>query len=136
MKVLFDTNVVLDVVLDRQPFRDVAAELLARVERKELTGFVGATTITTFYYLVARAASQQVARSAVRDLMGLFQVAPVDREVLSLAAASPMKDFEDAVLCEAGALAGADAVVTRNPQDFQGSRLQVFSPQALQTLLS
>ncbi|MFL6196837.1 MAG: type II toxin-antitoxin system VapC family toxin [Thermoanaerobaculia bacterium] len=136
MKVLFDTNVVLDVVLDRQPFRDVAAELLARVERKELAGFVGATTITTFYYLVARASSQQVARSAVRDLIGLFQVAPVDREVLSLAAASSMKDFEDAVLCEAGALAGADAVVTRNPQDFQGSRLKVFSPQALQTLLS
>jgi hypothetical protein len=44
VKILFDTNVVLDVVLDRQPFRDIAAKLVARVERKDLVGVLGATT--------------------------------------------------------------------------------------------
>ena len=136
MRVLFDTNVVLDVLLDRKPFRDTAAQLVARVERKELIGFLGATTLTTIYYIVAKASGRETARSAVRDLIGFFQVAAVDRSVLSAAIESPIKDFEDAVLIEASDMEAVDAVVTRDPDGFQDSRLQLFSPQQLEAVLS
>ena len=135
MKVLFDTNIVLDVILDRQPFRDPAALLISRVERKELTGVLGATTLTTIHYLVAKASGNTVARSAVRDLVGLFQIAAVNQEVLSKAVESPLKDFEDAVLAEAGILESVDAIVTRDPGDFRDSPLSVLSPQELQAAL-
>ncbi|HEX9945343.1 MAG TPA: PIN domain-containing protein [Thermoanaerobaculia bacterium] len=135
MKVLFDTNVVLDVLLNRAPFRDIAAQLVARVERKELVGVLGATTLTTLYYLVAKASGKKAARSAVRDLINLFEIAAVDRQVLARALESPIKDFEDAVLVQAVASAEVDAVVTRDPEDFQGSSLQIFSPQRLQGIL-
>ena len=59
MRVLFDTNVVLDVLLDRKPFWEIAAQLVARVERKELVGFLGATTLTTIYYIVAKASGER-----------------------------------------------------------------------------
>ncbi len=131
MKVLFDTNVVLDVLLDRPLFRDTAAQLIARVERRELEGVLGATTLTTIYYLVAKALGRPAARSAIRDLVDLFLVAPVDHQVLSRAADSPIKDFEDAVLSEAGLATGVEAVVTRDPEGFKDSRLAVFSPQQL-----
>jgi len=135
LKVLFDTNVVLDVLLDRQPFRDPAALLFSKVERKELTGVLGATTLTTIYYLVAKASGSAVARSAVRDLIGLFQIAAVNQEVLSKAVESSLKDFEDAVLAEAGILESVDAIVTRDPEDFRDNPLPVLSPQELQTAL-
>jgi hypothetical protein len=80
---------------------------------------------------VAKASGVRAARSAVRDLIDLFQIAPVDRDVLSRAVASPLKDFEDAVLAEAGMASVVDAVVTRDPDGFKASRLTVLSPQQL-----
>lgn len=136
MRVLFDTNVVLDVLLDRAPFRETAAQLVARVERNELTGILGATTLTTIYYLVTKASGRETARSAVRDLLGLFQIAAVDRQVLAAAVESPLKDLEDAVLVEAGRLESVDAVVTRDPEDFRNGDLRIFSPQELNAALS
>jgi predicted nucleic acid-binding protein len=136
VRVLFDTNVVLDVLLDRKPFREIAAQLVARVERKELVGFLGATTLTTIYYIVAKASGREAARSAVLDLIGFFQVAAVDRRVLSAAIKSSIKDFEDAVLIEAGAMEAVDAVVTRDPDGFQDGKLQIFSPQQLEAVLN
>ncbi len=135
MKVLFDTNVVLDVLLDRQPFRDTAAQLIARVERQELDGVLGATTLTTIYYLVAKASGKETARSTVRELINLFQIAAVDRQVLSRAIESPVKDFEDAVLAEAGRAEIVDSVVTRDPEGFKDSGLRVLSPQQLHDAL-
>jgi predicted nucleic acid-binding protein len=131
VKVLFDTNVVLDVLLDRPLFRDTAVQLIARVERKELEGVLGATTLTTIYYLVAKALGRPAAHLAIRDLIELFQIAAVDHQVLARAADSPVKDFEDAVLSEAGLATGVEAVVTRDPEGFRDSRLLVLSPQQL-----
>ena len=66
MKVLFDTNVVLDFLLDRKPFSAVAARLLARVERGEIEGLLGATTLTTIHYLLAKVIGGEAALDAVR----------------------------------------------------------------------
>ena len=136
MRVLFDTNVVLDVVLDREHFRDVAAALVSRVEQGNLVGVLGATTLTTIYYLSAKQFGRPMAHSTVRDLLSLFQIAAVDLSILAKAIDSAFPDFEDAVLYEAGVAAEVDAVVTRDPDDFRGSRIPVFSPQELQANLS
>lgn len=135
MKVLFDTNVVLDVLLDRQPFRASAAQLVARVERQEIVGVLGATTLTTIYYLVSKASGKQQARAAVQNLLKLFQVAPVDHTVLESAAESLIGDFEDAVLHDAGRAAQVDALLTRNGRDFTKGSLLILSPQELQQTL-
>ncbi len=136
MKVLFDSNVILDVILDREPFAAVAARLMARVEMGQLSGVVGATTVTTIHYLVSKAAGEDQARRAVDSLLTLLEVAPVGREVLELAARSPLGDFEDAVLHEAGRLAGCQVLVTRNLADFGRAEILVESPSALEAALS
>jgi len=96
---------------------------------------LGATTLTTIYYLVAKASGGESARSTVRDLVSLFEIAGVDRQILVKAVESPLKDFEDAVLAEAGRAAFVDAVVTRDPDGFEDSGVQVLSPQQLQATL-
>jgi predicted nucleic acid-binding protein len=132
VKVLFDTNVILDLILERHPFHASAAALVAKVERREVVGVLGATTLTTIHYLVAKAVGSEKARSATQGLLGVFQIAPVDHGVLENAARSPIKDFEDAVLHEAGKGWGVDALVTRDPEDFRSGNLPVFSPRQLQ----
>ncbi len=136
MRILFDTNVVLDVVLKRQPFLAPAARLAGRVERKELEGVLGATTLTTIFYLVEKAMGTNVARETVRDLLALFQIAKVDQQVLESAVASPLEDFEDAVLLEAGRTVGVDVLVTRNADDFREATLLVLSPEELEASLT
>jgi predicted nucleic acid-binding protein len=96
-----------------------------------LVGVLGATTLTTIYYLVAKAAGGQAARSTVRSLIDLFEIAAVDRKALKDAIDSPLVDFEDAVLLEAGVAVDVDAIVTRDPDGFRADRLPVLSPRQL-----
>ncbi len=128
MKTLFDTNVILDVLLDRSPFADDAAYLLSKVEQSEITGFVCATTITTIHYLATKALGSKSASLHINSLLSLFVIAPVNRLVLENAASSKFKDFEDAVLHEAALHAGAKYIVTRNSIDFKKAKLPVFEP--------
>lgn len=66
MKILFDTNVVLDVLLNRVPHSGVAIELFSAVERKNIQGFLCATTITTVDYLATKAIGRAEAKEAIR----------------------------------------------------------------------
>ena len=128
MKALIDTNVILDVLLDREPFSMDAALLLSHVERSEVTGYLCATTVTTLHYLITRALGRQAASRHIAALLALFRVAPVNGMVLEKATTAPFSDFEDAVLFEAACHAGVKYIVTRNIADFKNSTLPVFSP--------
>jgi predicted nucleic acid-binding protein len=129
MKVLFDTNVILDVLLDREPFSAAALLLLAKVEQSEIAGFVCATTITTIYYLAAKRLGAKTASCHVQSLLSLLNVAPVNKLVLEKAVASNFRDFEDAVLHEAAVLAGVQHIITRNMSDFTNSLIPIYEPE-------
>lgn len=130
-RVLFDTNVVLDDLLDRQPFASDASKLTAAVERGETNGILCATTVTTIYYFVSRELGDAQARAHIATLLSLFEIAPVDIGVLSAAFNLDFTDYEDAVLHEAAIRAGAEAIVTRNRRDFRNASLQIYSPDEL-----
>ena len=136
MRVLFDTNVILDLLLEREPFADAAAALLARAELGAVTGFVGATTVTTIHYLATKVIGREAARDAISSLMSILHVAAVSGPVLDAALQSPLEDFEDAVLLEAGRAAGADAVVTRDLRDFAAADIPIHHPTELLAILA
>ena len=131
MRVLIDTNVVLDVLLARRPFVGASAEVFGLVEHSKIEGLLCATTLTTIDYLLTQAMPRSVARQALQKLLELFEVASVNRAVLEEALKSKLADFEDAVLDQAGRLAGAEVVVTRNQQDFRHATLKVLGPDEL-----
>ncbi len=128
MKVLFDTNVVLDVLLAREPHAGTAASLLSLVDNKRIDGVLCATTVTTIHDLAAKAVGQQQAAMHIRALMALFEIAPVTRDVLVHAMDCGFADYEDAVLHEAAVQSGATAIVTRNGKDFARATLPVLAP--------
>ena len=125
---MLDTNVVLDVLLDRTAFVDQSSQILDLVERGAVTGLLCATTITTLAYLAGKSVGKQQATKQIRRLLSLFEVAPVTRAVLDAALASKAPDFEDAVLAEAALQAGAHAIITRNLRDFAHSPVRAHTP--------
>lgn len=135
MKVLFDTNVVLDHLLAREPFVDPAERLLSLVDSGALEGVVCSTKVTTIHYLAAKAVGASRAADYIRELLGIFDVACVDRELLRAALDAGFSDYEDAVLHEAARAVGASAIVTRNCKDFIHSTLPVFTPIELLAVL-
>ena len=131
MRVLFDTNVVLDHLLEREPFVEAAERLLSLVDTGGLDGLVCSTTVTTIHYLASKAVEADEAAKYVGELLAIFDIACVDREVLNAALDAGFSDYEDAVLYEAARAAGASAIVTRNTKDFARSAIPVFTPAEL-----
>lgn len=131
MRILFDANVVLDDLLERQPFASVASELTAHVEEGQLDGVLCATTLTTIYYIASKSRTEPYARSRSYELVRLFDIALVDKRVLADAFRPDFADYEDAVLHEAAQRVNVDGIVTRDRRGFQNASLQIYAPDEL-----
>jgi len=135
LRVLFDTNIILDLLLDREPFSKGAGELFSKVEAGEVSGFICATAVTTVYYLASKVVGPTRAKQQVRSLLSLLEVASVNRSVLEASLESEFDDFEDAVVHEAARQVDADAIVTRDVEDFRRASLPTYSCEELLTIL-
>lgn len=136
MKFLIDTNVVLDLLLDRMPFADDAAQLFDQAERGNISAVLCGTTVTTIFYIAAKTIGARKARQAVGELLSLCEIAPVGRAVLEDALSTEFPDFEDAVLAAAARGAGVDAIVSRNAKDFRKAGIPVYDAAQAVKLLS
>ena len=134
--ILFDTNVVLDVLLDRQPHAQASAAAWAAVESGLSKGMPAAHAVTTIQYLARKEIGTIKARRIVSSILRVFAVAPVDSAVVHEALQLPFSDFEDAVTAAAARRAGCDYIVTRDPKGFRGSPVPALTPQALTPLLN
>ncbi|CAN5301624.1 PIN domain-containing protein [soil metagenome] len=135
MRALFDTNVILDLLLARDPFLEPAQQLFSLVEKGEIIGFLGATTVTTIHYLSVRQLGTKQAHKELDMLLQLFEIAPVNRTVLVNALETKFADFEDAVLYQAACLVGANTIVSRDKAGFKHATLSVYTPQELLNIL-
>jgi len=136
MRVLFDTNVLLDALLAREYFMVDSVALLDAIEAGQLVGFMSATTVTDVHYLVERQTkSAVVAMVAVTRLLALMEVCSVDRRVLEQAIALKLPDFEDAVQVACAITLELEAIVTRDSNGFIGSPILVLSPEELRSRL-
>lgn len=123
MRVLVDLNIVLDVLLDRAPHADAAAELWALIERREAQGLLAAHAVTTLHYLACRGRGSAFGDRCVRDVLSVFAVAPVDASVLTTALTLGLPDFEDAVCAAAAVASGCDLIASRDFRGFRGAPL-------------
>lgn len=128
MKVLFDTNILLDILLNRAPHVAASAQAMAHVENSVITGVICAHTVTTIFYFVEKSLGKDVARTHLTRLLSLFEVAAVNRPVLTAALVLDFDDYEDAVVHEAAVAVDADAIVTRNGPDFAAATVPVLTP--------
>jgi predicted nucleic acid-binding protein len=135
MKVLLDTNVILDVLLERQPHLRFSQALWAAIEMGAGKGLLAAHALTTIHYLVAQRYGKAHAMHTVVALVRVFTVATVDQSVVAEALILPSVDFEDAVTAAAARAAGCDFIATRDPKGFRGSPVRALKPEAIVPLL-
>ena len=135
MKILFDTNTVLDFLIDRAPFSDEAGILFTHVEKGLLSGWLCATTITTVHYLVTKVSGNKKAAESISKILALFEIAPVNRVVLDSAIQLGFKDFEDAVLHESAFHVGVQGIVTRDNSGFKKAKIRIYAPSELVNIL-
>lgn len=131
MRVLLDVNVVLDVLLDRDPYAGASAAVLGLAESGGLQAFLAATSVTTIHYLIRRATAPRTARRHLTALLAICDVAPVDGAVVRAALGLGFADYEDAVLHEAARLARCRGIVTRDRGGFRKGSLPAWTPEEL-----
>lgn len=127
MRVLVDTNIILDDLLEREPFVRDAKALLQAIEDQQIQGYITATTLTDIFYIARKNKGIERARRDVSDLLALMQICSVDRRILETAISSLLPDFEDAVQLACALNENLDAIITRDTQDFAAAHLQILS---------
>ena len=121
MKVFFDTNILIDVLANRQPFYEDSAALWTLSERRTITGLVSVLTFTNTFYIVRRLTDLKTARRALTLIRDSFTPVACDGEIINQAISSRFGDFEDAVQYMSATQIGADCLVSRNVSHFPGS---------------
>ncbi len=131
MTLLLDTDVLIDIALDRRPYVGDAAALLDVLEQRHASGVMAWHTVANFHYLVAPKRGRTGTKAFLIDLTRFIQVAPTTTESLKYAANLLMRDFEDAMQVAAAVACGAAAIATRNVRDFGRSPVRAATPRAL-----
>ena len=127
VKVLVDTNIVLDIALNKAPFVEHAALLWRLAEQNEITACLSNTSITDIFYIVHKHAGKEKARGFIADILDTFSLVDINEEGFREALNEDMADFEDAVQCVICIRNGCDFLATRNKADY-GDRPKVMDP--------
>jgi predicted nucleic acid-binding protein len=128
MKVLLDTNIVLDLLLDRDSFGVLAKKIFVKIENREIEGFLCPTTITTIYYLLGKHLTKNKCNEAINSLLEIFDIVKIDKEVLQESLKNSGTDFEDSVIYTSAKLAHIDTIITRDKKGFKNSKVRVLPP--------
>ena len=128
-RILFDINIVLDVLLDRGPHADASAAAWAVVETGVAEGLLAAHAVTTIHYLVRKEMRAAKATKLISAILRVFDVAAVDSAVIREGLGLPYVDFEDAVTAAAARIARCDYILTRDPKGFRGSSVRSLTPE-------
>ncbi|NJR66673.1 MAG: PIN domain-containing protein [Leptolyngbyaceae cyanobacterium CRU_2_3] len=131
MKVLIDTNIIVDVALDRDPFFAQSEQIVRFAELKQIEGYISASTFSDLYYVIRKTKGKDWTLQFLQQMAMICQIATVDQTVVSMALIANFKDFEDAIQYSTAVINQLDAIVTRNSQDFVGAALQIMTPDAL-----
>lgn len=136
MKILVDTNVILDALLKREPYDNVAQTIITKCADGEVIGYLAAHSIPDLFYILRKNYSQKERRKFIRNLCDIFLVSDLNAEkIISAIENEEFTDFEDCLQEECAVEVMADYIVTRNPADYKASRIKVIEPDEFIKLL-
>lgn len=132
MKILVDTNIVLDVMLKREPFYRLSLEILGLSKKEGVEEYVSASAITDIYYLAYRQLRDKVVvKKLMKELLTVVSVASVSEQEIENALSLEWNDFEDSVQYSVAYLQEMDGIVTRNSGDYKDAKIKIWKPEEL-----
>lgn len=135
-KVFLDTNVILDLLLDREPFNDDIAEMFFVSDERSIRLCVSSLTIVNVNYIVGRIEGVKKANNKTKKLLQLVEVENVGKKEILSSANSKFKDFEDGIQNFCAVESNHEIIVTRNTKDFKTSELSILNPKEYLAKLS
>jgi len=129
IKALIDTNVILDIALNREPFFEYSSKIFDKIDDQILEGFITASSITDIYYIASKQKDKLQARKFLINLIQILEVVGVDKDIVIQALESEMTDFEDAIQVFSAKSNSIDLVITRNVADFASTGMTALTPQ-------
>lgn len=136
MTILVDTNVVLDLLLKREPYNIAAQAIITKCAEREVIGYLAAHSIPNLFYILRKNYTQKERRKFIKNLCDIFRISDLNEEkIISAIDNEGFTDFEDCLQEECAVEAMADYIVTRNPEDYKGSRVKVILPDEFVKLL-
>ena len=136
MKIFVDCDVLLDVALGREPFREASGELLDYLESNVGLGFMAWHSIANLFYIVSKVMGKVAAKTFIVQLCQFIQVVPTGTHEVLQAANLAMNDFEDALQCVAAMTSEAEVIATRNVQDYRNSPIEAVTPEEILSRLN
>ena len=132
MKIMCDTNIFLDVLLEREPSVDDSSKILRLCEEHKLDGFVSASCVTDIFYLVRKYThSVDMAYKAIGKVLEIVKVCSVTNNDVLMAFQRKAKDFEDCLVATCAISIHCDHIVTRNKKDFEEFAIPILTPSEL-----
>ena len=130
MRIFLDTNILLDVLLNRKPFCETSSQLWRLAECGRLEAVISAISFNNVFYIVRKYAGKEAAQRTVEVMNVNFSVFPLTQEIISRAIAAKLPDFEDSIQFFSAVSCEADYIITRNAKDFPQDSIPVLSPAA------
>lgn len=128
--ILIDTDVIIDLLLDRQPFSNDSTLLINLCENGIISGYVTPVMLSNIYYLLRKIAKHEKIIDSLKKLLNIVDIAIIDRKSVLNALNSEFKDFEDALQNYSNIPEKQiDVIITRNIKDYKTSKLSVMTPE-------
>lgn len=130
MKILIDTNIVIDALTSREPWNEDAEKIFLMAANNIIDMYITASSATDIYYLIRKHLhSTETARQIMGKLYSLVGLIEVKGEDLIDALASPITDYEDAVVEQVARRSDMECIVTRNLKGYEAGSTQIYSPE-------
>lgn len=127
-RIFVDTNILLDVLLEREGYHYDALKIWANAENGNVEACIAAISLNNIHYVMRKLKSETTAMIAVKILLRIFKVVPVDADILGLAVDFHDKDFEDDIQLQCALKAKCSQLFTRNPNHYDHSAIAVVPP--------
>ena len=140
MRVLLDTNIVVDVLQKRQPWFDSGKEIFMAAALQEITGYITAKQASDLYFFACKQLRgepdiDKKARKILTNLFAIFKIIDAKGIDCEKALLRENGDFEDAMLIESALREKIDCIVTRNLVHFQNAQVPVYDPESFVKML-
>jgi len=127
MKVLIDTNIVLDVLLNRKPFVEDAVKTFKQAEKGEIDAYITANSVTDLVYILRKTYKLNEIKTHLKEMLQFIKIAGINPSMINSALDNEAPDFEDAVMMECARQSGMGLIITRNKADFKNSDVPCIS---------
>jgi len=129
LKVTIDTNVIIDLFANREPWVKDAEQIFDLIAKKRIIASINCSSVTDIYYILSSLQNKIVAHDAITKLSKLLDFITVDKNDINRAISSEVDDFEDALLSVCAKKANAKYIITRNIKDFAKAKVEVITPE-------